>query len=204
MNKLVLALAFLIASTVFAEEKTLLSGEIENGGFGAPVVKFSPVRNQFAVWVGGQGGWLINHSFMLGGGGYGLATTIAPTQIARASLGITRPLAIQCGYGGLVMEVIGSSDNLVHYTVSTLIGAGAVRYGERPFSDQSYDYIDEPEPDVFFVVEPGVNLELNVTTFFRLNVGASYRSVSGVHLVGLSNSDLSGVSVNVGLKFGKF
>ena len=204
MKTIVFALVFLIVNSACAQEETLLSGNIENGGFGAPVLKFSPVKNQFAVWVGGQGGWLINHTFLLGGGGYGLGTTIAPRPEVQEALGTTRPLAIQCGYGGLVMEFIGNSDDLVHYTFTTLVGAGAVRYGERPFSEHSFDYVGQQDPDVFFVLEPGVNVELNVTTFFRFAVGAGYRYVSGVNLVGLSNSDLSGASVNVALKFGKF
>ncbi len=204
MKAIAFTLMFLIASTALAEEKTLFSGEIENGGFGAPVLKFSPVRNQFAVWIGGQGGWLINHTFLLGGGGYGLVTRIAPRPEAVEALGTTRPLALQVGYGGLVMEFIGNSDNLVHYTFSTLVGAGTVRYGERPFDDHSFDYVQEPNPDVFFVLEPGVNVELNVTSFFRLAVGAGYRYVSGVNTVGLSNNDLSGASVNLAMKFGKF
>ena len=55
------------------EAQTLLGSEIRNGGFGGPVVKFTTVDSDFGVLVGGRGGWIINDSFVIGAGGYGLA-----------------------------------------------------------------------------------------------------------------------------------
>jgi len=43
-----------------------------------------------------------------------------------------------------------------------------------------------------------------MTKFFRLCAGASYRFISGVDLVRLKSSDLSGISFNLALKFGSF
>jgi hypothetical protein len=56
---------------VFAGDETLFSGNVEHGGFGGPVVKFTQIKDEFGVLVGGRGGWIINHSFVLGAGGYG-------------------------------------------------------------------------------------------------------------------------------------
>jgi hypothetical protein len=55
-----------------------------------------------------------------------------------------------------------------------------------------------------FVIEPSLLAELNVTNFLRLAVGGGYRFATGVELSGLTNADLSGVSVSVNLKFGSF
>lgn len=56
----------------------------------------------------------------------------------------------------------------------------------------------------FFVVEPGLEVEINVTRFFKIGVGASYRFVRESDLTLVSNDDLSGFSGGFSLKFGKF
>lgn len=54
-----------------------------------------------------------------------------------------------------------------------------------------------------FVAEPAVNVELNVTNWFRVAAGASYRYVSSMSAIrGIENKDLSGVSGQLALKFG--
>lgn len=204
MKPLIFAMMSLALSVpLHAQQETLLHGKVENGGFGGPVVKFSQIDKEFAVFVGGYGGWLINHTFMIGGGGFGLANQIRGSQAAQVYYGTGNNLRLQFGYGGLMLEYIGEHNRLVHYYISTLVGAGGV----------NYDYIDNlysPYHDIFdrasacFVFEPSAGAELNVTRFFRLNAGAGYRFVSGSHLVGISDAQLSDFSINLTFKFGKF
>jgi hypothetical protein len=185
------------------EEETLLGGGFESGGYGAPVVKFTSVKGEFAVMVGGYGGWLINHAFMLGGGGYGLVTR-HDLEPAAGTVGLPEDHRIEFGYGGGILEFIFSPMAVVHATVSLLIGGGtvSVRGYDVLFTDWLYGY--ESTRDGVFVLEPSVNAEVNITSFFRVNAGASYRFVNGVSMYGLKNADLSGASVNLALKFGKF
>lgn len=57
--------------------------------------------------------------------------------------------------------------------------------------------------EAFFTFEPAVGLELNVTKYFRLNAGVSYRLVSGItHVSGISDAALSGFTGEIALKFG--
>ena len=165
----------------FAQEQTLLSGPIESGGFGGPVVKSSQVGNKFAVFAGGYGGWLVNHTFMIGGGGYGLVNNIDAPPVAQTYFGTTSTLRTQFGYGGLVLEYIGASDNLIHFTVGTLIGGGGVNYGYR-YDWSNYNYNDVGNASACFVLEPNAGLELNITEFFRVDAGASYRLVRRTNL----------------------
>jgi hypothetical protein len=66
-----------------AQEQTLVgNGEISNGGFGGPVIKYTQIKNEPAILVGGRGGWIINHTFVIGGGGYGLANQIEQIILA--------------------------------------------------------------------------------------------------------------------------
>ncbi len=206
--KRLLLIMIIVSASVFAQEETLISGEVEHGGFGGPVVKMTSVKNEFGVLVGGYGGWLINHTFMIGGGGYGLVNKIKGNEAAQLAYQVytDRPVNIEFGYGGVVFEYINNSNSLVHFAFSTLIGAGGVTYNERDYNDWDWgEHRDDGRPnDAFFVAEPEVKAELNVASFFRVDVGGSYRFISGVNIIGLKNSDLSGPSANITFKFGKF
>lgn len=193
-------ISFVLSISAAAQEQTLISGKIESGGFGGPVVKFSQIDGRFAVLVGGYGGWLINHTFMIGGGGFGLANTIRGSRAAQLYYGTGNDLRLQFGYGGLMLEYIGEHNSLVHYYVSALIGAGGVNYDY--INNLYYDNFDEASP--CFVFEPSLGAELNVTRFFRIAAGAGYRLVRGTDLVGVSDSQLSDFSLNLTFKFGKF
>jgi hypothetical protein len=203
---LVIIFLLVICSYAFPQEETLLEGGIESGGFGGPVVKFTQIKNEFGVLVGGYGGWLINHTVMLGGGGYGLVNKIRASDEAqefyRSFTG--RPINIEMGYGGVVLEYINSSNSLVHFAFNALIGAGGVSYKERDDNDWEWNDNNNGPTDAFFIVEPELKAELNITGFLRINVGGSYRFVSGINITGLKNSDIAGPSANITFKFGKF
>jgi hypothetical protein len=186
---------------VFAGDETLFSGNVEHGGFGGPVVKFTQIKDEFGVLVGGRGGWIINHSFVLGAGGYGLVNE----NIDVRRFGNDSTTYLTMGYGGVEMEYMCRPSRLMHMSFQTLIGAGWAGYCKE-YSDNypEYDNNDSPRGDRFFVFEPGINIELNVVTFFRTDLGASYRVVSGINSDRLKNSDIAGPSLNIAFKFGKF
>jgi len=200
-------LVFVIMLVAFAvgvaaqEEQTLFKGNFEKtGGFGGPVVKFTAINNQSAVMVGGRGGWIINHSLVLGGGGYGVASEVdAPAGV----LPMKGPLDIEFGYGGFELEYIIHPRSLVHFSLYTLIGGGATNF-VKDVGAVTDSNEQAGESDFVFVLEPAVNAELNVTTWFHLNAGVSYRLVTGVKQEGLENRDFSGIAATLTFKFGKF
>ncbi|HVO72894.1 MAG TPA: hypothetical protein VMT35_02650 [Ignavibacteriaceae bacterium] len=198
----ILAIIFFSEFSMFAQEETLIgNGEVTNGGFGGPVVKFTQIKGEPGVLVGGRGGWIINHTFVLGGGGYGLVNDI---KADIPVYGIYSQPFINFGYGGFEMEYIINSDQLLHFSVSTLIGGGGVSYRNNLWDDNE-DWGDWDSPhDAFFVFEPSANLELNIISFFRINAGISYRFISGVNFDDLKNKDLAGFSAVLTFKFGKF
>lgn len=195
MKKTLLAILVLILSVpLLAQEEeveTLLSGDIDHGGFGGPVVKFGNIYDESAVLVGGRGGWIIDHFVSLGGGGYGLVTEIT-----------TRPDEfLLMGYGGFEMEFIIASNRVLHSTIGTLVGAGGFSSHDRNFNE---DFDPENQGDAFFVMEPSVNAELNVARFMRINAGVSYRYTNGADKLGITDTDLSGLNGVITLKFGAF
>jgi len=184
----------LITLPLLAQEETLVKGDIESGGFGGPVVKFGTFNGELGVLVGGRGGWIINHSFILGGGGYGLAN-----NVRAKTLGPNGERYVNFGYGGLELEYIPQSDKLVHLSFMVLIGAGGVGW-----RDEDVGVSRNSEGDAFFIVEPAVHATLNVTKYFRISAGASFRVISGVNSDVSSNASLGGPSAVLTFRFGKF
>ncbi len=190
----IIFVASVMVTPVLAQEETLISGQLEHGGYAGPVIKFTTINNDWEVMVGGRGGWIINHSFVLGGGGYGLVTDVEAEHIDR-----TRDVVLELGYGGGMLEYVGNPNELIHYSVSLLIGGGGVNYIREITNTRLYT-----DADAFFVLEPEVNFMVNITTLFRAGVGAGYRLISGVDLAGLSDSDIGGLSINMVFKFGDY
>jgi hypothetical protein len=181
--------------SAFAQEETLISGSIENGGFGGPVLKIGSFNGEAAILVGGRGGWIINHSFIIGGGGYGLVNNVKAKV-----LGPYGERYLNFGYGGLELEYVSQSDRLIHFSFQTLIGAGGLSWRDKDVRVG----MSNSNNDTFFIVEPGVNATLNVTAYFRISCGVSYRFISGLQSPASSSSDLSGPSGVLTFRFGKF
>ena len=184
----------LLSLTVLAQEKTLFNGELQNGGYGAFFTKIGAINGQTGVFIGGQGAWIINHKLALGGKGYGLISPHDVTGLENVKM--------EFGCWGGLIEYIIASDNLIHLNASTMIGAGQVRYSVK---DYRYDHNEvDWSPDALFIIEPGLDAELNIHKNFRICLGAYYRIASGVNYADLTNSDLNGFSGQITMKFGVF
>ncbi len=178
--------------------QTLFNGNVSHGGFGGPVVKIDDIAGSTGVWVGGRGGWILimnqGHSISLGGGGYGLVTDhrVPNPPIDDSSLYVMN------GYGGFEIEYTNQSHKLIHFTATTLIGGGGLT-----LRDRNYEEVDD-ELDSYFVFEPALQAEINITHFFRIAAGAGYRFTNGIDRFGFSDSDFTGVNGILTLKFGSF
>jgi hypothetical protein len=180
------------------EPETLIDSDVRHGGFGAPVFGITSINGEVAYFRGTRGAWVINfedtHTINLGLAGYRTATNFEPVNWAVD--GVDKP-EMRTNYGGFEIEYVNRSDRLYHWSVQALIGSGTVRYSGR-------DIELDNRSDSYFVMQPGVNMNLNITRWFRLSGGLSYRFTSGVNLEGTSNSDLSGLTSFFALRFGKF
>ena len=168
--------------------------EVRHGGFGAPVVKFTEIDNRFGVLVGGRGGWIINGSWVIGGGGYGLANLENFDDLVN---GAGDPGGLEMGYGGLEVGYVHRPDERVHVSLGLLIGAGGLVWDPDGPSGSRVD-------DAFFVAEPELGVVLNATSFFRPALGVSYRLTRGAELFDLGDAEVSGFAAVVSLKFGGF
>ena len=128
-----------------------------------------------------------------GGGGYGLTK-----NLNKGEDDISDGSTLSFGYGGFELEYIFGSDKLVHGSIYTLIGGGSLSL----MGDETDNHTIETNE--YFVFEPDLNLELNVTKFFRIGLGVGYRVVAGDDFKGYNYLDLSGVTGTLTFKFGKF
>ncbi|MCE5249826.1 hypothetical protein LLG96_06350 [bacterium] len=200
-----------LAAPVFAEEEeTLFSGYSGNfvpGGFISPDFKVTPINGKTELLVGGRGGWIINHSFSIGAAGYGLVTIPKAPKVARIAeddvTGELRDMRIGMGYGGLQLEYVFMPQKLVHASISTLVGGGGIGYFDIDDDDDDHDSGLE-ESDGFFVFEPAVEGTVNVTKYFRISAGVSYRVIGGLDVKGLETSDLQGLAGSLTFRFGVF
>lgn len=89
------------------------------------------------------------------------------------------------------------SNKITHLTFPLYIG-----YGEVQMDNEMGDTgLGEAS---FFQIEPAALLEVNLHKYIRFNVGAGYRIVSDMNYRNINQSDLSGLTGYVGLKFGLF
>jgi hypothetical protein len=200
MYHFIYLMILLMIADVIAQEQTLLKDENENGGFGGPVLKFTNINKQNAIMIGGRGGWILGHSLVLGGGGYAVINEIdAPLN----ALPLEGPLDIEFGYIGFEIEYIFDPLSLYHIGFYTLLGGGATNF-VKDVGPVSSSNEQAGETAFMFVMEPAVNAELNMTEWFRLCVGISYRMTIGADQEMLDNGDFSGVNGTLTFKFGKF
>ncbi|HIC16722.1 TPA: hypothetical protein EYO77_01270 [Candidatus Poribacteria bacterium] len=197
---------FITFSSVAEETETFLQEKLRVKGFGSPIVKMTQVHGEFDLIIGARGAVLLNRAFAIGIGAYSLASSI---HVAETKSNF------EMEYAGLVLEFVFPPDKRVHLSANTLIGWGGLNNAadrnwmyyndyDAYYGDDRYYANHNPVDDSFMVIEPELDLELNMTTFFRLSLGVSYRYVSGVGLMPLTNADLKGLAAVFTFKVGKF
>jgi len=191
------------------------NGNVMINGFGAPLVEFSFHGNEFAVSSGGGGAVLINQTFFFGAYGMGLATEhkVDGLQIKQTN-GTTinyPPMRKIFGHGGFWLGYIHNRKEAFHWGVSSKIGWGAIGLCDADLENCDKGQIGT---DNVFVLCPQVEVEMNMTKWFKINIGAGYRYVSGVDKTytdsnGINkkyynSSDFNSPQLTIGLLFGGF
>ncbi|MGD1844342.1 MAG: hypothetical protein ACFB10_03000 [Salibacteraceae bacterium] len=184
--------------------KTLLGNrKIRHGVYLAYHMMGTRFDSEDGLLIGGRVAWIINHRLAIGGAGYGLANNLnLQSQEFNARL-----YDFNFGYGGLLVEPIVGSSKPIHVSFPTLLGAGGANFeNSLLFYDRDAESWTDlsRESDSFFVLEPGVELELNLLRYFRLSTGISYRYLMGLDLGDVDDDKLDGLSIGLALKFGFF
>ena len=155
--------------------QTLLSDEIVFSGFGSPFVEFSSLNDQFAVILGGGGGLIVNQSVFIGGYFEGLMTNHYREDLH--TIVDTEKPKISFEHGGIWLGYVYKHQKAVHGGLSMKLGWGEIdlKDSENGNPDSDYDYRDR-----IFNIQPQVEIEFNMTRWFKINVGAGYRFVTSI------------------------
>ena len=182
-----------------SEVKYIFKNNTELKGFGSFEMKLSKIVDDTGLLLGGTGGVNVNKFLILGVGGYGIVTKTKVQGIIP-----DKPLSLYGGYGGVLLGFNIFPREVVHLSFPVLIGAGNIYLVDETFFANSFDEDFTIERSTFFVAEPGILVEVNITNFFHLALGASYRLIDGLNMTNLSNDDISDWSGNLVFKFGSF
>ncbi|MDB4982811.1 MAG: hypothetical protein JWM82_3563 [Myxococcales bacterium] len=180
------------ASPPPAEPETLTTGASTggtklSGWFLAPTFGTTGFDGRLSYTPGLRGGIYLNKRFAVGLTAQGLAssdTTLKENQVR--NLG---------SYGGLLLQYIWHSDQLIHATLESTIGNG------RWCASGTTDGCATKE---FLVFEPAANLELNIAKHVRFASGVGYRFAVAGSGEGPSSRDMSSLVVRSSLIFGSF
>ncbi len=198
---MIISLGLMAQERTGNEYRTLLGNRQHgsNGGYGAFSMGFGTIDNSDAFFGGMKGGWVIDHSLTIGIAGYGFMNNfdlnLKPGSVNRYLSG---------GYGGLLIEPVIAPFSPIHLTIPVILGAGGIAQLDQYYY---HDYYYEPvvnDASAFFVVQPGLELELNIVRFMRFAAGASYRFTTDIDIEGVSDKALNGFMGHFTLKFGKF
>jgi hypothetical protein len=179
------------------EIRTLIEKSDDIGGYGGLSVLYSQIDAKDAFVFGARGGLIMGHIFALGIAGTGF---INDSHLDNA---LDRNVSLAGGYGGMFFEPIIFPKFPIHISVPVLIGIGGVAYTSIEIGEWENDYFVE-DSESFLVAEPGIEMEMNITKFFRFSMGAYYRYTSEIELLNTDKDVLNGFSFGVNFKFGKF
>lgn len=182
--------------------RTIVARDRLDGWYAAFNLGYTPIDERNSVVFGLRGGWLMGHSFTLGLAGNAF---ISQKNTLSNIPELNRYLA--GGYGGLLLEPILMPRSPVHFSFPVIVGAGAINYWE------GYDTLSGSASVVpanyhdlspFFVVEPGLEVEFNVSRFFRLDLGGAYRFTNKIKSNNFAPDVLQTWTTYLNFKFGRF
>ena len=189
-----------IPATKDGDIQTIMGKNSTVGGYGALSIQYTELEDRDAFVFGAKGAVVIGHMMAIGLGGSGFFNDTHHNDIT------DKNVSLAGGYGGFFFEPIVLPRYPVHVSFPILIGAGGLSV--MTSDDNGWENYESEASDAFMVIEPGVEVELNVTRFFKFCVGAYYRYTSDIQMdeteYQVDEDILRGFSGGVTFKFGRF
>jgi hypothetical protein len=174
------------------EFQTIFGNQIVKfGGMGGFEMNFSSLGGYFSYGSGGGGGVILNKSVFVGGYGMGnyINRDVIIDNIDYDNLNF--------GHGGFWLGYIFNGNAAIHPFLGLKLGWGGI--------SQNYDQHHHNIGDIGFIITPSVEMEFNITRYFRIAAGGVYQIATGLeNSYGLTNSDFSGPGGNISFRFGWF
>lgn len=187
------------------------------GLFIAPEVQYGQLAGEFTGMRGGSLMAIINKKFAVGANIMTSQRNFTPTDI-----NVNQALRLQYRSIGSRAEYSFVPHKLVHLSIPLTLGYGhasvdsinaTILYGDGSkfgHVDKRIGYRNHSINTTRFVfVQPAIHLDLNIFRYGKLFIGAGYRiniytDNSSTALVNLTNAQLSGLTLQTGVKLGIF
>lgn len=174
---------------------------IKHGGYLALIDQITRINGNWANLVGGKAAWIVNHSYSLGAGGYGLVYPTDREDFTGAQYdGLETEIGL--GFGGIIFEYFIWPDGIFTIAPGIMVGGGGLQYYNPDDEGENED--QESTGDAFFTIMPEVNVYVNITEYVRIGAGVSYRMIKGINQPHLSDRDMSGFSFSLAVAAGFF
>jgi hypothetical protein len=164
-----------------------------SGWFLAPTFGTTSFGNTLAYSPGLRGGIYLNRRLALGLAFNGIGTKDSAIE--------DHGVRNMGSYGGLLVQYVVHSNNLIHVSVEATSGTG--RWCTR-ISDGENGRPDGCDGKSFLFFEPMANFELNVARHVRIATGVGYRFAAAEAGNGPSSREMSGLVARTSLVFGSF
>lgn len=189
--------------------------DTEIGLSAGPVLKPSLISNTLLWLTGSRIGVTLDRSYYLGISLYG-STFDSYKPLVQDATYILYP-EMNINFISLETEYNLSPDNEIFYSLSLNNGLSLTKF-DIPYSVEKSGNLYNPiykENILRYFIEPGISLNLNFKSFYKVNIGLSYRYVilektpvenllkDGTQFY-LDNSYLNGINLNLAIRFGGF
>ncbi len=161
--------------------------------YGSVFVKSTRLMGKYNPQIGGMGAVVFNNKMAVGAFGNGLMRSI---DFLGSNLhdNQTAQLYLKFGYGGLFVEYFLVRNNKFQLSMPVKLGYGLAGI----YSEASDDRLEKSrlivlEPELHFDIKTGKHLALSA------QIGYRYADVDGLY--NITDHQLSGFSVGIGLKF---
>ena len=209
---LIPVIIILLASSAYSQEgelqyykdkdiKTLLGKDRSGGKYGAIFIGYSGIDSRQTLVFGQKLTWLPVRTV---GIGMGINEFISEYRHDDVS---GRDIYVMGGFGGMYIEPVVMPRMPVHASFPILLGFGGMSqvYSDDPFLiSNMFD-----ELQTFLILEPGVEVELNLTKTMRLAAGITYRfttpfELSSSESYAVDIESLRSLTFKLVFKFGRF
>lgn len=157
----------------------------------APTIGLTSIDQAFAVFAQLRTGIVLNNKFGIGGFYGQTINEFVPKSETFSNIYMDYKV------GGGYLEYTVFSNRLLHLTFPLMVGVGEVEMDNQ----RGAAGLGEAN---FLHIEPAALLEINLSKFFRLHAGVGYRFIGPINYRNLSQTNLSGLNAQVGLKVGLF
>lgn len=172
----------------------------EKGGFFSLNAGITSITDQQQLMAGMRFGITLDHWFS-----YGLGGNILVTQPTYDNLISNKTLKLEMGYAGLFVEPCIGPKMPFHFSFPILVGIGTAFYLDN--ANQNYNNHNgmvTVDNDIFYIIEPGAEIELNFTKHTRICLGVKFRFTSDLQLINTSSDAFDGLLYGLTIKLGKF